>query len=119
MSKPSSDIIALAAASLAANIALAQALLGGNAPEGDELENTETPDKPTRGRPRKPASEEPAKDKGKTYGELQDLIKPLVEAGQQADVKKEIAKYAENLKDLATKPEKHAAFIRDIEALSL
>jgi hypothetical protein len=117
MSKPP-EIIALATAALAANVALAQAILGAPV-EAEELENTEQPEKPKRGRPPAAAKGEEEKPKGKTYEELQALIKPLVEAGQQAEVKKEITKYAENLKDLATKPEKHAAFIRDIEALSL
>lgn len=55
---------------------------------------------------------------GKTYEELQAIIRPLVESGQGADVKKVIAKYGESLKDISTKPQHHTAFEKDIAALS-
>ena len=87
----------------------------------------EAPAKPRRGRPAATAEpqtgpQEPEKPAetvaGKTYEELQALIRPLVEAGQGADVKLVIAKYGENLKAVAAKPETHAAFEKDISALS-
>jgi len=75
---------------------------------------TETPAAPAA--PAKP--EEPVTPAGKTYEELQAIIRPLVEAGQGADVKKVIAKYGENLKAVSEKPQHHAAFDKDIAALS-
>lgn len=63
------------------------------------------------------AAEEPAAE-GKSYEELRALIEPLVKGGQGEDVKKVIAKYGENLKDIATKPGTHAAFEKDLAALS-
>lgn len=58
---------------------------------------------------------------GKTYEELQQIIKPLVVAGQGEDVKAVIRKYVGGdggLKVLATLPQHHAAFEKDIAALS-
>lgn len=54
---------------------------------------------------------------GKTYEELKAIIKPVVEAGNGEDVKKVIAKYATNLKELEGKPEHHEAFEKEIAAL--
>lgn len=54
---------------------------------------------------------------GKTYEELKAIIKPVVEAGQGAEVKAVIAKFAENLKALEGKPEHHEAFEKEIAAL--
>lgn len=76
-----------------------------------------------RGRPpateKPPETEQPAETvTGKTYEELQALIRPLVEAGSGAEVKAVIAKYGENLKAVAGKPETHASFEKDITALS-
>lgn len=53
---------------------------------------------------------------GKTYEELRALIKPLVEGGQGAEVKQVIQKYAASLKEI--QPKDHAAFEKDIAALS-
>ncbi len=101
--------------------------------EGEAQPETPASDaapKPKRGRPptaEKPSEAAPEKEKepeqpeapaGKTYEELQAVIKPLVEAGQAADVKKVIQKYGENLKDVSTKPATHADFEKDIAALS-
>jgi hypothetical protein len=58
---------------------------------------------------------------GKTYEDLKVLIDPLVKGGQGPDVKTIIAKYAVGgggLKELATLPQHHAAFEKEIEALS-
>lgn len=63
-------------------------------------------------------TQEPETVSGKTYEELQAIIRPLVESGQGADVKKVIAKYGESLKDISTKPQHHTAFEKDIAALS-
>lgn len=87
------------------------------------------PTKGKRGRPpasatppaeQTPPAEEPAVT-GKTYEELQAIIRPVVEAGQGVDVKKVIKKYAPEtgaLKELATLPQHHATFEKDIAALS-
>lgn len=89
------------------------------------------PEKPKRGRQAKaeaPATPEPEKPEvteeapkeattttGKTYDELKAIIKPFVEDGQGAEVKKIIAKYAPSLKEID--PKDHAAFEKDIAAL--
>jgi hypothetical protein len=59
----------------------------------------------------------PAEVEGKTYEQLRDLISPLVQDGKGEEVKKIIAKYGSSLKDIPA--DKHAAFEKDIEALSL
>lgn len=92
------------------------------------------PEKPKRGRQAKaeaPATPEPEKPEvteeapkeekpattatSKTYDELKAIIKPFVEDGQGAEVKKIIAKYAPSLKEID--PKDHAAFEKDIAAL--
>lgn len=75
---------------------------------------------PTTEKPADPApTEETKTEGGKTYDDLRAMIEPLVKAGQGPDVKTVIAKYAEGgLKELATKPEHHAAFEKDLAALS-
>jgi hypothetical protein len=89
------------------------------------------PEKPKRGRqakaetapaqePEKPevteeAPKEATTTTGKTYDELKAIIKPFVEDGQGAEVKKIIAKYAPSLKEID--PKDHAAFEKDIAAL--
>lgn len=103
---------------------------GADAPEAATPADAPTPkrgkkttEKPAETAPVEPAAEPPAEEpatmgEGKTYEELRALIEPLVKAGQGEDVKKVIAKYAANLKELATKPEHHAAFEKDLAALA-
>lgn len=112
MSKSVILALASAASALASAAAAVAEEYGG---EGGG-EATDTPAKRTRG-PNKPKDEAPA---GKTFPELQELIKPLVEAGQGAEVKKLIAKHANGgtLKELVGLPENHAAFQKDLDALS-
>lgn len=66
--------------------------------------------------PATPAPAASAATGGKTYEELRDLIKPLVEEGRGEEVKKVIAKYGTSLKEIPA--DKHAAFEKDISALS-
>lgn len=73
-------------------------------------------EKPAEPEPGEISQEEPAG--GKSYEDLRAMIEPLVKGGQGEDVKKVIAKYGANLKDIATKPETHAAFEKDLAALS-
>ncbi len=54
---------------------------------------------------------------GMTLEQLQALIKPLIEEGQGAAVKQVINKYAPKLADMEAKD--HAAFAKDIQALSM
>lgn len=70
--------------------------------------------------PEKPAAA-PAGPTGKTYPELQALIKPLITANppRSTEVQAVIKKFAPNLTELANKPEHHAAFEQEIEMLSL
>ena len=62
-----------------------------------------------------PTEPAPSPAIGKTYEELREVIRPLVEQGKGAEVKAVIAKYGTSLKDLP--PATHAAFEKDIEAL--
>jgi len=120
-------ILALAAAASALANAAVEMLrhIQGDAPtESEPEDNTDTPTAPAtrgRGRPPKAAAETPAAipaPVGKTYEELRALIEPLVEDGKGEDVKKIVGKYSQSgLKALPA--DKQAAFIRDIEALSL
>lgn len=76
-------------------------------------------EKPADPAPGEISQEEPAAEtEGKSYEELRASIEPLVKAGQGEDVKKVIAKYGANLKEIATKPGTHAAFEKDLAALS-
>lgn len=68
--------------------------------------------------PETPAAPEDKQEGGKSYEELRASIEPLVKAGQGEDVKKVIAKYGVNLREIATKPGTHAAFEKDLAALS-
>jgi len=88
---------------------------------------TAEPAKPKRGRPptttTPPAEQpkEPEKPAGKTYEELQEVIRPFVTAGRGAEVKAIIGKYSsENptLKGLMEFPQHHAAFAADIEQMN-
>ncbi len=76
--------------------------------------------------PAEEPTEEPAADNGTvpsgvmTFEELKELIRPFVQGGQQADVKKLIAKYDPDsaTPSIKTMPAKnHAAFEKDIQAL--
>lgn len=83
---------------------------------GKAAPTAEKPVEPAAETPAEPA-EEPAAE-GKTYEELRALIEPLVKGGQGEDVKKVISKYGANLKEVSTKPQTHAAFEKDLAALS-
>lgn len=77
---------------------------------------TEKPAAAAEPTPEPAAAEEPAGEpNGKTYEDMKALIKPFVEAGQGADVKKIIAKYATTLKEMD--PKHFAAFEKDIATL--
>jgi len=52
------------------------------------------------------------------YQKLRAIILPVVNAAKGPEVKKVIAKYGTDLKDIATRPECHAAFEKDIEPLN-
>lgn len=81
----------------------------------------EKPAEPAPAPAEEPAAPAAAEDEGtpKSYEELRAMIKPLVEGGQGADVKKVIAKYGTDLKDVSTKGAKvHADFERDLAALT-
>jgi hypothetical protein len=62
------------------------------------------------------AAEEP-ETKGKTLDELKELVKPLIEDGQRAEVQAIIKKYGSSLSQIPA--DKQAAFVKDIEALIL
>lgn len=114
--------------SAAASVLTALAAEFGNSAE----EATTTTAEPASKRGRKAAAAAPAQEPapaetaqpdpaepevtGKTYEELRALIKPLVEGGQGAEVKQVIQKYAASLKEI--QPKDHAAFEKDIAALS-
>jgi len=82
------------------------------------------PVKPKRGRPPTATPTEtppPPAVTGKTYEELQEVIRPFVTAGRGAEVKAIIGKYSsENptLKGLMEFPQHHAAFAADIEQMN-
>jgi hypothetical protein len=83
------------------------------APEPEKPEvKEEAPEKPEVA---EEAPKEATTTTGKTYDELKAIIKPFVEDGQGAEVKKIIAKYAPSLKEID--PKDHAAFEKDIAAL--
>lgn len=60
----------------------------------------------------------PTNGTAKTYEQLRAIIEPVVKNGQGEEVKKVIAKYAPNLKELADLPQHHPAFEKDITALT-
>lgn len=64
-----------------------------------------------------PEPEKKPEATGMTLEELQKLIKPLIEEGQGAAVKQVINKYATKLAEMEAKD--HAAFVKDIQALSM
>jgi hypothetical protein len=121
-------IVAFAAAASAfanASLAFAQEMSGEvatgtiKAPETPETPSEETKSS-GRGRGRAAAAEkeEPAKSSGPTLEDLKALIEPLVKGGQGSEVKSAIAKYTDG--KLADMDAKHyAAFLKDIEALSI
>jgi hypothetical protein len=115
---------------IAALAALASAVaeeMGGSAsPESiaaPAATPTGEPEKPKRGRPaaeKKEESEQPKVEKpaGKTLDELKAACDSLVKGGEVAKVKDIIAKHGgTKLSDLPA--ENHAAFIAEIEALSI
>lgn len=128
--KPTTKIALAGLLSAAGNLLNAFATeFGAEAPASPEA--AAAPETPKRGRKpaaaATPAAETaetatdvatPESTAGKTYEELRALIGPLVKAGQGEDVKKVIAKYAANLKELETKPEHHASFEKDLAALA-
>lgn len=107
-------------------IAIAAALsaialeITGEEPADNENGGGESQDAPKkRGRPPGSTSKEPA-NLGKTFEELKEIVRPLLEDGRADEVKKAVAKYVKaggTLKDVPA--EHHAAFIKDIEALSI
>jgi len=73
--------------------------------------------------PEQPAApaepEAPAPTGGKTYEDLQALIRPyVVEHKKGEQVRAEIAKFAPDLKTLATMPQHHAAFEKNLQPLA-
>ncbi len=132
-------ILALSAA--AAALATAAAVLAeeygiGPFPDKETTDDTPAPTTKRRGRPAKeeptdtgthqeaePAkSANPAQSSGsKTYEDLRAVIKGPVEDGKSAEVTAVIKKYAPGgggLKELAGLPQHHAAFEKDIQALT-
>lgn len=107
-------------------IAIAAALsaialeITGEEPADNENGGGEGQDAPKkRGRPPGSTSKEPT-NAGKTLDELREIVRPLLEEGRNDEVKKVVAKYTKVggvLKDLPA--EHHAAFIKDIEALTV
>lgn len=82
----------------------------------DRLKAAEEADKGKTAEPEKPAA--PAVDLEALYQERRKSFEELVKAGRGADVKALIAKYAPSgNRDI--KPEDHAAFLADVEALKL
>lgn len=79
-------------------------------------------EKPADPAPTETAAEElAATEGGKTYDELKEIIRPLVESGEGLQVKAIIKKYdpESNPPSLKTMPAKnHAAFEKDIQALT-
>lgn len=81
---------------------------------------TATGGEPAKRRGRPPgstaAAAEPAAPVGKTYEELKEIIRPVVEDGQQEAVKKLIVKHGGAvLKDIPA--QNHEAFTKDVQAL--
>jgi hypothetical protein len=87
----------------------------GRPPTTDKPESEKAADKPVE--QEKGSGELPATN-AKTYEELRAIIEGPVKDGKGPDVKAIIAKYATDLKTLATLPQHHAAFEKDMEALS-
>jgi len=117
-----SQKIILATAALAAaasTLAAAVAAEYGDGVTGDTGEIQAAEPAKRRGRP--PAdsahAEKPA-PAGKTIEELRDAIKPLVEEGRGDEVKKVIAKHG-GTKIADIPAANHAAFLKDIDGLSM
>lgn len=113
----------LALASAAAALAIAASAVAEEFSTSGENINTpaqEPPaaEAPKRGRPPgQPAADKKAPE-GKTLDELKEIIKPLVAEGRGAEIKAILKKLdCEALKDLPA--EKQAAFLKDVEALSI
>jgi len=120
MKKSTLIAIAAALAAIAAELDTTGAVAAINdetdTPDNDTQETTPAP---TSGRgsrgPRKPKEEAEA-PVGKTLDELKAIIKPLIDDARGDEVKKIIAKYGASLKEIPA--EKHADFIKDIDAIS-
>tara|TARA_R110000868_G_scaffold102236_2_gene281565 strand:- start:222 stop:596 length:375 start_codon:yes stop_codon:yes gene_type:complete len=110
--------LATAAAAVAEKCDGASTAAAGSGPSVKE-ETTEAATETTKTtRKRGAAATETKAPEGKTYEEMREAIKPLVEEGRGEEVKKVIAKYSEGgLKELPV--DKQGAFIKDIEALTL
>lgn len=90
----------------------------GRPPGSTAAPAVEAPTETPTPEPEKPVEE--SATTGKTYEELQAIIKPLVQAGRGTEVKKEIQKYGvAGLQQLAELPMHHDEFVKNIEALSL
>ena len=111
--------LASAAAALAtAASSIAEELGGGNASAASETTTTTAPPEgKKRGRPAAPSGED--KPEYKTLDELKEIIAPLVKDSRGADIKKLLKDTygVDGMKDLPG--EKQAAFLKDIEALSI
>ncbi len=87
-------------------------------PAAAEPAPVETPAEPAPATPEPAASAANALPSEEEYQKLRALIDPLVKAGQGADVKKTIAKYSPEGGLRTMDPKHHAAFEKDIAALS-
>lgn len=110
-------LLALAAALTALASAITEEC-GSAAAAPETTTGEEAPAPSKRGRPPgKPAAEKEAPE-SKTLDELKEIIKPLVAEGRGAEIKAILKKLdCEALKDLPA--EKQAAFLKDVEALSI
>lgn len=110
-------ILALAAA--AASLATAAAAVAEEYGETTTAASEAAPEAPEKGKRGRPAKEkeEPAGETFKTYDELKEIIKPLVDAKRAPDVKAILKKLGveTGMKDLPN--EKQAEFLKDVEAL--
>src|SRR4051812_47686870 len=104
----------------AALSAIALEFSGGESPAAETNGGDAGADVPKRGRGRPPGgggAADAGKATGKTYEELQAIIKPIIEAGNGPELKKVIVKYSPTgIKDL--KVEDQAAFLKDVDALA-
>lgn len=138
MANNNNALIAIAAAATALAAAATALVSGDNScgnaatptPAADDTPAQEEVTTPTKRRGRPPGTAAPVVDvkpepeaaaepepTGMKLEELQALIKPLIEEGKGAEVKKVISKYAPKLSEIAAKD--HKAFSKDIEALSM
>lgn len=132
-------VIALATAASAlagAALAIAEELEGGSPapaevggePTGDTAEkkgrgrpagSTNKPKETTTAEPEKEEKSEPEKNKvGKTYEELQKIIEPAVKDGKSEEIRVLIKKHGGDKLSMIP-PGNHAAFEKDVDALTL